>query len=66
MSEYRSWIALLRDSIAHILARRSAGVSAENLIEEGLPERFGSLGAKPRFVPSAGWIRLVHAQATGP
>lgn len=61
MAEYREWLAALRDSIAHIRDRKAAGLTAGQIEEEGLPERFAPLSARPRFVSEARWIEGVYA-----
>jgi len=62
LGEYGEWIASLKDSIAHIRDRKAAGLTAEQIGEEGLPERFAPLGARPRFVSEVRWIEGVYAQ----
>ena len=60
MAEWRAWQRLLRGSIDYIVAKRSAGMSLEDLVKEGLPEQYTPLGSKPRFVSEARWIEAVY------
>ena len=50
----------VKDSITYIKARKLAGDSVEQIVEAGLPDRFGSYSVRPRFVSEERWIQAVY------
>jgi glyoxylase-like metal-dependent hydrolase (beta-lactamase superfamily II) len=56
---WNNYLQALRASIQFIRSRLDEGWTDARLIEAGLPAEFAGLGAKPRYVSEAGWIRTV-------
>lgn len=60
MGRYRTYLETLRESVAIIRERVADGVTLEENVDAGLPDKFAGFGARPRYVKTESWIRFVH------
>ncbi|MEM7357431.1 MAG: MBL fold metallo-hydrolase [Acidobacteriota bacterium] len=51
----------LRETIEIVRRKLRAGKTLDELIAEGLPERYAAIGERPRFVSEERWIRFLHS-----
>lgn len=63
MAEWRAWMDDVRASIALIQDWSSEGLSRDEIVERGLPERFAYLDESPRIRSEERWIDFVLENA---
>ena len=60
MERLAAHLERLRETITIIRGRTAEGLSLDELVAAGLPERFAALEDRPRFVSQERWIRFVY------
>jgi len=63
-SDLSRYLKELKASVVFIRKQLRAGVAAEQIMEQGLPERFSPFSQKPRYVSPDNWIQTIMKDFT--